>query len=404
MSYMRDSTGHRLDAFAVPGAAPAYVLANGHTPLNHFNAERSVYNWKASNTDQMRASLNRALSGSLEHHVFIGDSETHNFVGPPPAVSDPRQMWPRRWRDFLTTTLGVPSGGEGVIRVGKATQTGFLDPRWTLGSGWTQFTTNAAAATNGAVATCVTSQACTTVELYYRDVSGSATASVTVDGANAQTITTTGTSAMKKLTWTGLANTTHTIVLTTTSATSFTLFGAGAYNASGLVAQNMAAYGTQVTTDWGTSYFSYASVVQLLFGGTVTAPATTAGVGNGLAHPTVLHVQLGVNDIKNTTTSAATIAAAIQTLVGYFAGAEVYLHAQLQPNTTLGVTQAEWEEYVAALYALADTLDVPLFDWHHRSGGITTALANGAMSSDGLHPTAAWQYEQGRALALQLGS
>ncbi|MCW2902897.1 MAG: hypothetical protein JWO67_5162, partial [Streptosporangiaceae bacterium] len=201
-------------------------------------------------------------------------------------------------------------------------------------------------------------------------------------GARTGTITPAGGAIVQKYTLaTGLANTTHTITLTTTNTAGAYMIAARVYGAAGLEVHNAAAFGA-----WASGPNGWTAT---------SDPTALVSRVNALltVSPDVVWCALGVNDVLNAVTPS-TITAALASIRSTFSASDFILTAQYQPS---GATA--WATYVAALYDLADTLDVPLLDLYDRSGGYTTANANGLMG-DTIHPNAAAQRSWGRAAAL----
>jgi hypothetical protein len=388
IGYAVDSGAAALPApvYKTPSLAPllpSYVAS----AFNIFDPTRSLYNWKPSNTRRQRASLARAANGGLVHHIVLGDSESDNYCGD--GVFTRTRMWATRLRDRLVSKTGAPSGGEGFIRAAFA---GGTDPRWNIGA-WNNTGAYIYSATLNQVATCVTAETCVAIDVYYFDTTGSI--SVTIDGANTKTAVTTNSGLLKKLSWTGLASTVHTIAITNTATTGTNTFvaGVGAYNASGIVVHNLALYGAQSASWSTTTSFQGIFVLLSLFGGTFGGFTFTPLV----AAADVMHYQIGVNDLNASVAIATIIANITITRTAVAAGSiETNLYIQQQPA---GLNATQWGAWASALYALADVLDVPLFDIYDRTAGYNAAFFDTMMSADGLHPSQAWQFVQGRLVA-----
>lgn len=352
---------------------PSYAGARA----NPYNSRVSAYNWKASNTRKLRAALGRAQAGTGRASLgFIGDSETDYYIG---TGNDFLNMWPRVMRSVLAS-LGIPVGGTGLVwapHYGPA-----VDPRWTVGAGWTNANNYMTTTTSGATLTFASGDPGTAVDLVVFGTSGSLGWNID-SGAATGTLTPSGGLVPVKYTLaTGLANTTHSLVLTTSSTAARYVIAARVYGASGVEVHNAAAFGSSAA---GTgSWTDGADPTQI-----VSRVSTLQ-----TASPDVVWCALGVNDINTSGTAPATVIAAISSLRSTFSTSDFVLVAQYQPATNSG-----WEPYVSALYDLADSLDVPLIDLYDRSGGTITATANGLMG-DTVHPNAAAQRDWGRLAAL----
>lgn len=111
-----------------------------------------------------------------------------------------------------------------------------------------------------------------------------------------------------------------------------------------------------------------------------TATAQTVNVGR---EPHVVHLAIGGNDMLNGLTVANTTAA-ITTLRNLYPGSDAILHLFHNVSTTLQA-QSVQDSFAAAFYQLADTLDIPLFDWRDRVGTYAQAQANGIMGDYQVH-------------------
>lgn len=354
-----------------PGGWPSYVSANGILPANIYDARRNAYNWKASNTRKLRASLVKAMAGTaLASHGFVGDSETDYYTGSGQSYAS---MHPRAYKTILTS-LGVPNGGSGLVwaaHYGAATQ----DPRWTLGANWTSANNYVTTSTAGSVMTFASTDAGTKLDIVV--FGNSAPIAWSVDGGAASgTLTPTGSGPQKFTLSTTLTNTTHTVTFTSTNASAVYIIAARVYGSSGLEIHNAAAYGS---TAAGASGWTDQSGTLL---------KSRVDTLNTVA-PDVVWCALGVNDVNNALAVAATTAA-LTAIRGYFPSSDFILTIQYQPQGAVST----WAPYAAALYALADTLDVPLVDLYDRSGGF--ANSTGLMAGDGVHPLVAAQQDWGR--------
>lgn len=376
-----------LDATPLDFAIQVPTYARGRNLQNLYVPRLSSYNWKASNTRRISASLAKArISTYQANWVFIGDSETDNYNG---VSYSPLTMWPIRLRDALAGS-NVPVAGSGFVRF--ATGVGATpDTRWTTTGTWTRTagTMYGYTTTPGDTATFTTDQAPgTDVVVGYTNQSAAFNYSVkdaagNVLASGAATIT--GAASLAKLTLTGLTNAySVTVTHAGTSGQFLILIGASIQKTAGILVHNMAMYGSKAsgTNGWqdtSTNYYNYLNTAKYM-------------VGTGSS---AWFIALGVNDILAAATSA-TVTAALQTIVTYIgASVDIVLLGQYQPN---GVTQTAWEDYMANCYSLADTLNCPFLDLYDHSGGYNTAFAFGMMG-DGTHPNQAAQIDTGTLVA-----
>jgi hypothetical protein len=117
--------------------------------------------------------------------------------------------------------------------------------------------------------------------------------------------------------------------------------------------------------------------------------------------PSCIHIALGVNDMI-AASSMATLTAAITTIRNRYPNSDCILH--LEPEMAYSfVAQATQQAYWQAMYDLADTLDVPLYDWRDRVGTYAQGQANGVYGDVNVHLTGATQASLGASLAQVIG-
>jgi len=130
--------------------------------------------------------------------------------------------------------------------------------------------------------------------------------------------------------------------------------------------------------------------------GTITGQTVRIG-----REPSCVHIVLGVNDML-AAASASTITTAITTIRNRYPNSDCILH--LEPEMAYSfVAQATQQAFWQAMYALADTLDVPLVDWHDRVGTYAQGQANGVYGDVNVHLTGATQASIGASLAQVVG-
>lgn len=175
---------------------------------------------------------------------------------------------------------------------------------------------------------------------------------------------------------------------TLTSATAaFTQMDVGKPLSMGPPAGNdLFPYGTYI------SAVASATSVTMSNNATATATAQTINIDND---PDCIHISLGGNDKPVSSTPIATITNALTTIRNFWPNSDCILYVEEQQNPSL-ITNANWEAYAAALYSLADTLDVPLIDIRHRIGNYTTASGNGLYGDNQAHLTPAAYSDWGR--------
>jgi lysophospholipase L1-like esterase len=210
-----------------------------------------------------------------------------------------------------------------------------------------------------------------------------------VDGGTAVTVTPSslGPPGMGAalVTVTGLADTAHTVVLTSPGPSRY-IYAAGLRPATGVVLENAGLSGSTVD-DWARMDNGVYSAAETLF-----APTH-------IDHDAVV-IELGMND-RWQGVPVATFTAALSALVdrAQARGASVFLVASNSPQGW--ATAPTWADFVAAIYAVADTQDVPLLDLTDRWGMFESYNADGSprdLATDSVHLTAAGNAAKMRAL------
>jgi lysophospholipase L1-like esterase len=363
---------------------PAASPAEQHE-LPRVSAERPslpcVYNWKASNTGRLRASLDGATNKRV-NHVFIGDSITAGYLG---GSENPQYnaliAWPRVYRSALQAQ-GIPVAGTGLVPCisGDAP----YDPRWTRSGGWdASLAYMVFVRASGETATFVSDTPGTEVSVYY--FGNSAGMKINVDGGSDSHLPMDGVAHANVHTVTGLPNTAHTVVITTTTAEYNQMVGASTQGGDGLVCHNIAVGGATASgpklAAWATTTPGYIN------------PALVGALTAASIIPDVVYVALGGNDIQDGY-STSQIVTALTTLRNQFASSDVIIIGE---NEFDGY-QSVWRQWSSALHALADTLDCPLVDLYVRYGEYSNAVANRLMG-DGAHLNAKAQSDIGTTIA-----
>ena len=365
------STRQYVDAQVAGSHAPSYAGARAKL----FDEASAMYNLRADNTAHLRARLAAARCGQGYARIsFIGASTISGY-GVTPGVDDPvvsfRKVFAQAGHDVGTRA-----------RVNNAMT---MDSRLT-NSGWTLVSSAVAnqpfayATTAGNTFTFVSDTSGTCVEIVTTGSTGAFTYSI--DGATAVAITPTGTNVIQTVRVTGLANTKHTVVVTSVAGTTNYLLSIGVLPATGVVVENAGVSGSDTTpwlpTDW-------------YLGSNTVANATTVQ-----SNPDCVFVELGGNDYLNSSATAAQVTANNTSIVNTLkaAGCDVILIASHRPDTT-----STWLTYVSALYDAADTCDVPLWDMTYGFGTRTQLLANNILYADNLHFNTTGYAQKADALA-----
>lgn len=331
---------------------------------NIFNGV-SCYNFTAANTKRTQASLAQVQAGAnTAEWLFIGDSliEGSSTGG----VYTTTNMWSMFLRQALAIKLGI-TANDGIVRNLSGPAIGNIDPRWAYVGAWTNSRTFTSIAGAGNC-TLTTTNNGTNCYVWYFDAVGHMTISVNgaVAGAGFLDLTTGGTNLWKRVQLTGFAAANN-VKITWVSGTIF-LKGACIYNTGQLLIHNLGQGGSTAagagnaawsdTINAGTPYVVY------------VAPQDIPVVK---AVPDTVFIGLGVNDFQAGTASA-TVIAAIKVLVNAYPTSDVILVATQGLST---FSDATWTSFVTALYNLADSLNLPLFDIRNNVGSYTQANAAG---------------------------
>lgn len=340
-----------------PGATPTSVgvFTRG------FDRRTSAYNLKASNIGRLRAGVGRAQAGTgLCRLSFIGESTVAGN-----SATYGETSWPDQLAKLLIASGCSDAGQEAVANLGDQT-----DPRYVRGSGWVVFadsnlvinsaTTNALTFTSTRVGTIV--------NVIYSDAVSGGSFTVNIDGAGAITVNTGNTQALKRYTVTGLANTTHSVVINRVAGNTF-IHGVEVVpsNTVGVRTHNL-----------GYSGGKAANLDETLFYGVAGAAGGTL-----LNSDCVFVGGLEIND-ATASTVVATWKTQMQTIIT--AAKANSADVVLVGSNYIG-TAASIEAYHTALYELADTNDCPLIDTREALGAYATANTRGLMN-DTLHPNA----------------
>jgi hypothetical protein len=366
---------------------PAYVPT---TVQNPYDPRRCVYNWKQSNTRRLRAGHAKALAGIAVAEIGMGDSLTACFNG---SVNNQSISWIRVY-EALLEKAGIPIAGGGLSRINDG---GATDPAWTLTGSWnsTTVSTFTFSQSIGSTASYTGLRAGSLVDFWYAEstASGSFTLSVdnAVSGGGFLSVGAGAVNAVRRVTLTPVGGDgIHTVKMTSTSAAACIALGAEVYRTAGLTIHNVAQSGS--TASGPTLYTSWISAdgsgLKAIYG----------TLGNYRPDQiTAIHIAIGGNDLHSGF-AVANIIAAITAMRGYFPNADVILYAEPAANQD---NIAVWTPFYAALYALADTLDCPLFDLQDRLGDYATRVTDGLTGDTIAHLNRSGYAEWGKAIAMQ---
>ena len=371
--------------------APGMPLYAQSVAVNAFDSTSSVYNWKASNTRRHRSGLALAQSGGATSEICIGDSLTAGCLNVYTGAFDRAHAWPMIYRDTLAS-LGIRSNGTGIVRI---LDYNYADPRVTWTGPWTNNTTDACVSSSGATATFTTDKAGTAVGVLYARAANSGGFTISVNGATSgagfRSVAGGGSGwARAELTGLSLAPGSR-ITVTTTSASMVRLAGFEVYTPNGgLSVHNIAQSGSGAVLPAKKGWSTVTDLNQNL--------AMWSGTFGSLflQTPSTVHLALGGNDLLNGSTDAA-ITAGLTTIRKAFPNSDCFLYLEPRPNSA---TDARWSTWCSAMYALADALDVPLFDIEDRLGGYAIESTLGMNGDTFGHLSRAGYADWGRSVAM----
>lgn len=358
-------------------ATPDYV--DPSDLLYIFDPELNSYNFKESNTRKWRRAAGRAMTSQIAEISVIGDSTTTGAISTVGPTYDRLNAWPMHMGLELARH-GLPKAGTGMVRLNDA---GDTDARWVKSTGGTAWNnarkTYSYASANGATATFTTDVAGDRATVGYFDDNTGATFTVSVAGGSDQTVTMNGGIGWKKVTFNGAISVGQTVLITKTSGAFIYIRGAGVWSSTGgLIVNNLSqggskAFGTGVS-DTDNEYWQDASDTHTL--GQVYAAPTMS-----LTVPDLVIIEVGANDV-DLDVSPANIVTALTDVRERYVDSDFILVGSWQKAA---VSDADHEAYVAALYGLADTLDVPLVDHRARLGTWDQIVAAGLNGDSSAH-------------------
>jgi lysophospholipase L1-like esterase len=247
-TFAADLAAGHWSPFGTPGLPAGIVGASAYNPA------LGVYNLKGNSFRRLRAALAKAVAGTgLATILCAGDSITWGNEATSSAHSYPMVL------RGLLSALGIPLAGTGFVNMSADGVPFSVDSRYTFspsnpGTGSSHWNIDGFwivgiySRTNGDTVTFVSDLPGTSVVITYSDGNGPWT--YNIDGAGPVTVTPGSSFTNKTVTITGLANTTHTIVITNTatgapnSAVGASLCGIEVVSASGARVINLGSPGS----------------------------------------------------------------------------------------------------------------------------------------------------------------
>lgn len=315
------------------------------------------YNWRPGTTTRLAAGI--ANSGkAVTEHLVIGDGQSYH--------ASPAGYWPTIYRDRLEAA-GVPIAGSGWVRAGDGVNA--VDSRIVKTGTWTVDQFPAIRSVDPTATLKFTSdRPGSIVQVAYLNNGAKGPFTIAVDDGAPVTVTPDGTDTVGI--WTapaGLPVANHTITVQPTSTTEVSIVGFQVSKPTGLKVHNLALNGGQAIV--------YSNASQPNRHGF----AVRALVPN----PDVVHIAFGPVE--------AIVAKPIPTLIAeltairdIWPAANIVLHLPFQPDKV----EAWWPIYAAALYDLADRLDVALINAWAKAGGSYTAAQTAGLMANASYPNA----------------
>lgn len=360
---------------------PTGIDGNGQ-----YDSRLGIYTPRNANLYKTKAKLAQATAGTGNCEIALFGAST--IAGVPNNSSSQSMPW------YLTQRLvarGLPAiyGWANPQHDWSALGT-LKDSRWNTGSGTTDWNTYNAfkvhfiVSRTGAArtATFTSTNTGTIAELVVPGASGAFGWSI--DGGTVTNVGAAGSANnVNYISVTGLANTTHTITVTTVNAAVF-LGRARVRKAAGEIQVSNYGFSGATLQDWDETTTTVGPV----------APALTLQNFPYQAGPipdfALFDAMIWVNDAGSNTVDQNYIRTYLRRIVNQIKarGTDVALYISGRPSTT-AVADATYQANRQAIYAAADELVVPLVDAPERIGPWATANANGMKQADGLHATPA---------------
>lgn len=366
---------------------PGYAVSNG--ARNNYDPLRTLYNAKAGKLARFRAALANAQAGLGFVDIAVVADSLALFNGTVYA-----QGWPAALRAQLATMFGLTQ------RPGLIPGFGMQDLNTYAGGMGTGGATYPFSVGAGATWTCVLPLAAPNISVVSPKTNPAAS-NWTIDAVAQGAIPFPGGAGDQLTAGAVQTDAVHTVVVTTPA-------GGGAYHgvyatggATGIRVHNVALTGTDASFGGATKNWS-----DLTAGGLLAVRLAMLA-----AVPVVPHLWIycmGTNDLIDGNTPAQVIAGA-RTTIGQLPGApgtagQTSDLILMPPWSGAGVAVATQQSMAGQFYALADSLDVPAFDWYDQVQGQAGGFANGMIGADGLHASALGNKITGIRLAQALAA
>jgi len=360
----------------------AVTTASNDTPRFDYlpiGPSNYIYNQNATTMNHWKAALAAVKSNQSSAQVLtVGDSITAGYLssGASGANEQRTQAYPSHMANVLNY-IGIPSRGDAFMGESATNYTSAVDTIITAyAGGWTTPTGagffslggnpfyNSGASGNFTTAPLYTFDG---VRIYYVSTPSSGVMGVSIDGGAVQNVTTTGTAGINYVDVSAGSVGTHTVNLTWVSGGALYVVGER-FKTSSQAQVNIANAG------WtGATSANLSSVANAY------APLNAVAA----YCPDLLVLEGWINDYNapiSVSAFTANMGAIISAQLACGGSAVYLINSNYGNSTNLGYP------YVKAIYALADTYNIPVIDMGVKWGG--TGYAAGLMNSDYTHPNA----------------
>lgn len=351
-----------------PTLQPKYAPYS--TNSNTFDPAKGLYNGGPEKFRKFRAALGKAQAGTAYCRIaHVGDSTTEGV-----GVTTARMAgsWPGQLSQMLVSAGYTLDGSFGLVQA-YTNNSGYW-PEYTTTGTWTAGLglNPTLIGTTSATMTFTSTNTGTIIDIRYLNTGASF--SYTVDGGASTNVTTNGGQSVGVQSITGLANTTHTVVITSGSNTQIVALHVHSAATSGIQFWN-AGIGSSRTDHWynGGAWYAGSKLVSAW-------------------SPNMTTIKLGINDATAQAVPPANYQANMQAMITQaLTTGDVLLLTPVPANTV------DLSQYLPILYLLADINNVPLLDMTYRWKDYTTMNGLGVYS-DGYHPNQAGYNDEARAV------
>lgn len=345
-------------------------LKINNVPYN-LDEKLSLYNWTPRNTYALRTALAKAKSGiSRTIIALMGDSIT---AASSPALEPSTDSIAIRLEKALESK-GFPIAGDGPVFPSNINTLVTNDNRWNVAASWGGSVLYRSTTTNGATATFTSIRTGTIVDIYYFN-NNTGPFTYNIDGAGAVLVTPVAGTTMSLVSISGLADTTHSVVITTTTVTSTFMVAVAVRKASGLSIVN-AGWGGSSSTTWLS--LSWTNGVEIVKG----------------ILPNFVWYMIGVNDAVIAFTPLSTFKSNVSSTLNSIKTV-CPIGLMIPPPIS---NESAISPYIDILYGIVDDMDIPLIDWRHHFVNYATFNGQG-LSLDANHPNVTGLLDMGEMMA-----